>query len=128
MYPALLLALACVHVCAYVYSSSTTLPLSWSMPGSEVITTESLCRALMWFTTQMHTRTCTLTRRDRDTCGRRHQGQVKTNSAHTLGLVPPFALSQGADSPGVKTRLWFCSATVCALICSHVCHIHRSSF
>lgn len=54
------------------YSSSTNLPLSRSMPGSEVPTTESLCCALMWSTAQIHSHT--------------HQGQVKTNSTHTCAL------------------------------------------
>lgn len=90
-----------VHMClceidCVFFSSSATLPLSRSMPGSEVITTEPLHRFLMWCTTQMraHVHTHTNT----------HQGQVKTNSPHTYGLVPPFALFQGADSEGKKKQ------------------------
>lgn len=70
VYPTLFLVHVLVCVCARVgrfdcvfFSSSATLPLSWSMPGSEVITTELLCHSLMWFATQMrahrHTHTDT---------------------------------------------------------------------
>lgn len=46
-----LMCIVCVCVCIVC---ACVLPLTRSMPGSEVRTTELLSHSLMWFTTQMH--------------------------------------------------------------------------
>lgn len=52
VYPTLFLVHVLVCLCVWVGLTVSFSP-PWSMPGSEVITTELLCHSLMWFATQM---------------------------------------------------------------------------
>lgn len=108
-------ARACLTVSFFFLSSSSTLPLSWSMPGSEVITTEPLHRSLMWCATQMRAHTCT--RAHTHAC--RHTKVKSRQTALTLRALCLNLLSQSADSQKRKNK---------ALMCSHVCHMHISRF
>lgn len=103
---------ACVSVFECVFfSSSATLPVSRSMPGSEVVTTESLRGSLMWCTTQMHAHT--RTRAHMLMHAHTPRSSQDKQPSHLGPCASVCTLSQGADSQGEKARPG-------VLLCFHV--------
>lgn len=98
--------LVCVSMfnCVFFFpSTSSTLPLSRSMPGSEVITTEPLHRSLMWCATQMRAHTCTRAHTHADT-PRSSQDKQPSHSGPCASVCSLKALT--AKKEKTRPRLW----------------------